>query len=423
MSQDNKKRNAFNALMGKPKKKQALAHSVPVEWKGVGTGKTKAGTTIPSVLVGNFGGHNSAQKIASFDLDGTLIDVESGKRFAQDEHDWMFKHFAKCSVGDKFAEWHAKGFKIVIFTNQGGVRAGKLPLDTLKRKLAKIIDGLECGFPIQVFATLGEDEYRKPRIGMWELLNTKDYNDGVEIDTELSFYVGDAAGREKGWQKGAKKDHADTDRKFAQNIGIEFYTPEEFFDERKAVPFILSGLAPHDYFKDRPQQIVTGDDKLTSDTQEMVLNVGFPASGKTTFYNTHMKPMGYTHVNMDTIGTAKKCLQVCRESLGAGKSVVIDNTNPTKATRQDYLAMAKEFGVPCRCFLFSADKSLAIHCNTFRAVYKKTVDKLPMIALHTYAKRLEPPTTDEGFSKIVNINFVPDFSDEKERTAFYSYLT
>ena len=50
-------------------------------------------------------------------------------------------------------------------------------------------------------------------------------------DKQASFYVGDAAGR--------KGDHASSDREWAQNVGIPFYTPEQFFWERqddKAAP-------------------------------------------------------------------------------------------------------------------------------------------------------------------------------------------
>jgi len=36
-----------------------------------------------------------------------------------------------------------------------------------------------------------------------------------------SFYVGDFAGREG--------DKAASDKEFAENLGIKFYTPEEFF--------------------------------------------------------------------------------------------------------------------------------------------------------------------------------------------------
>jgi len=36
-------------------------------------------------------------------------------------------------------------------------------------------------------------------------------------------------------------------------------------------------------------------------------------------------------------------LKVAEEALKDGKSVVIDNTNPTAAARKDYLALAKQY--------------------------------------------------------------------------------
>ena len=69
-----------------------------------------------------------------------------------------------------------------------------------------------------------------------------------------------------------------------------------------------------DLIKDRPQ--------------ECVIMVGGPGSGKSTFVTTKMK--NYVRVNNDTFKNLKKCAKVCREALEQGKSVVIDNTNPTK---------------------------------------------------------------------------------------------
>ena len=47
-------------------------------------------------------------------------------------------------------------------------------------------------------------------------------------------------------------------------------------------------------------------------------------------------PQGYVWVNRDTLKTAAKCLKVAREALADGKSVVIDNTNPSGVARQEY---------------------------------------------------------------------------------------
>eukprot|EP00122_Pirum_gemmata_P015586 Pgem_evm1s14573 len=53
---------------------------------------------------------------------------------------------------------------------------------------------------------------------LWDLVAS--LNDGVDIDKEKSFFVGDAAGRGAGWQPKAKKDFSCSDRKFALNAGI-----------------------------------------------------------------------------------------------------------------------------------------------------------------------------------------------------------
>ena len=44
-----------------------------------------------------------------------------------------------------------------------------------------------------------------------------------------SFFCGDAAGRPDHWAPKKKKDHSIADRLFALNVGLKFYTPEEYF--------------------------------------------------------------------------------------------------------------------------------------------------------------------------------------------------
>jgi hypothetical protein len=75
------------------------------------------------------------------------------------------------------------------------------------------------------------------------------------IDISESLYVGDAAGRADGWKPKAKKDHSCGDRKFADNIGIKFQTPEEFFLKESASKFSWGDFNPKTIKSDGKAQV------------------------------------------------------------------------------------------------------------------------------------------------------------------------
>ena len=75
-------------------------------------------------------------------------------------------------------------------------------------------------------------------------------NSGEEINMEKSFYCGDAAGRRQNWIDKKKKDFSCSDRLFAMNLDLKFYTPEEFFLGHKPTKlFDLPGYDPRDCAK------------------------------------------------------------------------------------------------------------------------------------------------------------------------------
>ena len=67
--------------------------------------------------------------------------------------------------------------------------------------------------------------------------------------------------------------------------------------------------------------IVSPKDEHTK--PEVVLFVGMPAMGKTSFYNRLFKPEGYVHINQDTIGSRAKCVKAVEATIKDGKSCVI----------------------------------------------------------------------------------------------------
>ena len=56
---------------------------------------------------------------------------------------------------------------------------------------------------------------------------------------------------------------------------------------------------------------------------ELVLFVGYPCLGKSSFYRSHFQQAGYRHVNQDILKRREKCIKVVKEALSAGESCVV----------------------------------------------------------------------------------------------------
>ena len=206
----------------------------------------------------------------------------------------------------------------------------------------------------------------------------------------MTLYVGDAAGR--------NKDFSSSDRKFAMNCGAEFQTPEQFFLNKPEEPFTFD-------FNPKYLPIVKKLIKVKKiSSQEMVLLVGSPASGKSTFCSTYFPT--YLRINQDTLKTKAKCLRETEKALKEGKSIIIDNTNPSKSIRKEYLDLVRKYNTTARVFLFEYQPELVKHLNIVRE--RKTGNKrLPDVAFRMYRSRYERPEVTEGFQTIQSVPFKP----------------
>ena len=153
-------------------------------------------------------------KIASFDIDNTIIVTKSGKNFAQNAADW--KWFSK-EVPAKLKELHSTGYRVVFITNQAGIEKQKVKFSELKSKFEAML--VELDLPIFILIATGETHFRKPSTAMWSFL-LNECNAGVSVSMDESFYVGDAAGRPKNWAPGRGKDFSCGDRMFAYNLKL-----------------------------------------------------------------------------------------------------------------------------------------------------------------------------------------------------------
>ncbi|KTF93948.1 hypothetical protein cypCar_00027291 [Cyprinus carpio] len=358
----------------------------------------------------------SPKKIAGFDIDGCIITTKSGKVFPTSPDDWRILF---PEIQPRLASLLKKGYKVVFFTNQMGISRGKLRPEVFKSKVEDILQTLQL--PVQVFASTAPGIYRKPVIGMWEHLCEK-ANGGVTVDVSQSFYVGDAAGRPANWAPGKKKkDFSCSDRLFAINIGLQFHTPEEYFLGWKPAQFSLPEFDP--VINSKGHLYDPPDASLTSTKQEVIVAVGFPGSGKSTFFQTHIIPQGYAYVNRDILGSWQQCVSACERALKEGRSVAVDNTNPDPESRKRYIDVSQSAGVPCRCFNFTASLGQAKHNNRFREMVPSSVKHVPVndMVIHSYKKKFVEPSLSEGFSEILQINFVPSFSEKRSEFLFRQF--
>ncbi|XP_013389083.1 bifunctional polynucleotide phosphatase/kinase [Lingula anatina] len=360
-------------------------------------------------------GVRPSSKIAGFDLDGTIITTNSGRVFPINIGDWKILY---PEVPGKLKKLLADGFKVVFFTNQSGISKGKMTEQEFQRKVENITSKLNI--PVQVFVSTGSGLYRKPSLGVWNVLLSEN-NDGIEVDPKQSFYVGDAAGRPENKDKKKKKDFSCGDRLFALNIGIRFYTPEEYFLGHKPAPFNMPEFDPRD-LKSDVTLLTPSTANITFGKQEVILMVGVPACGKSTFVKQYLVPEDYIHVNRDTLGTWQKCVQVCEKSLKEGKSVAVDNTNPDKETRKRYVDCAKKAGVPCRCFVFTASFNHCRHNERFRELTDSKHQHINDMVFNSFKSKFQEPIKEEGFSEIVKVNFVPKFKNKHQEKKYKQFL-
>jgi predicted kinase len=142
---------------------------------------------------------------------------------------------------------------------------------------------------------------------------------------------------------------------------------------------------------------------------ECVIFVGLPGSGKTTLYRERFAAT-HAHISKDLWPHASRREarqhEFIEQSLAAGRSVVIDNTNPAIAERAAIIAIARADGAKVIGYFFDVPTRTAVARNAERSGR----GKVPNVAIFTAAKRLERPTREEGFDELFVVTIAPDRS-------------
>lgn len=283
----------------------------------------------------------SPKDLAIFDYDGTIVKAKEGRPFPKDKDDWMY---VRDSVPDIIRQID-ETYQIVIVTDQS--KAWKI--DQIKTVMETI--------GVKYTAIIGV-QTKKPNTSLFDKAFPK-------FNRKNAFYVGDASGRTNDW--------SDVDIKFAENIGVKFYNPEEIF------PLTVHTTVPK---------------SLESDTKEVVIMVGYPASGKSTIAHS-LKD--YHVVSGDEQKTAPKMIKDAEKHLD--QSIVFDSTAGTKEKRAAFVDFAKKHKLPVRVFWVQTSIEESMEQNKQRAL--EGGPKIPNVVFYMYRKSFEEPKEDEGFSVVV----------------------
>lgn len=365
-------------------------------------------------------------KIAMFDLDFTLVKPIGKRIFPKnvDDWEWMFKDNI---VKNKLNELYNEKYLLYIISNQSGLSNNR---NFLLDRITNILINLKI--PIEVYVSCDNDKYRKPNTTIFENYILQKLENNF---TDL-FYVGDAAGR--------KEDFSDSDRKFAYNIHlllkylnkpniIKFYTPEEFFLKSKCSKKEWQGFNPIEYIKTNKSLLNKKESELFNilnehlKEQKVIILIGPPASGKSTISKYILKTYeNMVHINQDKCITKNKCFNKFKNTLQNGQSVILDNTNPSKKIRNEYIKEA--FNINPYIYIYF------IHMNTFNNkqknrnlyehlnVYRERIEnikKIPNIAYNIFYKNYEIPENSEIPEKnIIQIPFIPKFKDKNQLLRF-----
>lgn len=160
-------------------------------------------------------------KVLLCDLDGTLIVTRSGKRFPENEEDWVFKDGIKEAVQKYNPKY------IFIITNQGGIEKGYVDERRFYWKLRKIIKEIREWGNFIVDGTYCKscdpnNFFRKPNVGMVDFFR-HGYYVGYDFVNRNALMIGDASG--------LPGQFSNTDIQCAKNAGVKYCDVNEFIQK------------------------------------------------------------------------------------------------------------------------------------------------------------------------------------------------
>jgi len=145
----------------------------------------------------------------------------------------------------------------------------------------------------------------------------------------------------------------------------------------------------------------------TGSEPELVVLVGLPGAGKSTFYRQRFATT-HEHISRDALKQRREPVRLQEElvarALGAGRSVVVDNTNVSPKDRAALVAIGKRHGARLSVYLFECTARECVARNAGR----EGAARIPAVGIFASAKRLVRPEASEGFDALFAVKVLPD---------------
>ena len=142
---------------------------------------------------------------------------------------------------------------------------------------------------------------------------------------------------------------------------------------------------------------------------DVIIFIGLQGAGKSTLYQTRFAAT-HAYISKDalnrskTMNKATKQNMLLEETLQADRSVVIDNTNPTKEDREPLVRLSHLYNATVIGYYFDASISECLARNRERAGKARVPDK----AIYITSKRMVLPTFEEGFDRLFRVHTAND---------------
>jgi predicted kinase len=136
---------------------------------------------------------------------------------------------------------------------------------------------------------------------------------------------------------------------------------------------------------------------------QLILFIGIPGSGKSTFYKERFFN-SHTRISLDLLNTRNKEQRFLDLAFSLQQRIVIDNTNVLKEERAKYIIQARLNRYDVIGYYFECNLTDCLHRNENRVGNDK-IEKAGVIAKF---KQLQPPSLDEDLDALYFVKIEQD---------------